>query len=375
MQKRIVMFAPGLSEVGGAARHSRLLAERLASRGWDVRVITRAGGLRRFHLERSKNLTILEVPGFGRPGIGSYFFLVCALPLGIAWGTRAVSLLALQLMSQAVAASVTSFFVHRPFLALGMGSGELSDVAYASSASFRKFRRVLLRRAAFLLAQSEEMVKEMERLMPREKIAILPNPVRPIPRFDLTGQPNALFVGRFAEEKDLLRLLDAWQIVVRARPDAILTLAGEGGSYRSVEKDVRKRVSENPTLEATVRFTGWVAETIPLLRRADVYVHPSWSEGMSNALLEACVAGRVIVASDISPNKEVLGEDYPLLFRARDIDSLANALREAFENEDARKEARATAVARVRRFEPGVVLDKLERLIEEAHELSRKSDR
>src|SRR3954453_20930000 len=78
-RRRIVIFSVGIAEPGGAARRSRLIAEGLADRGWQVRVVTRAGTLSRFRLRRSNDLTILEVPGFGRRRAGAILFLICAL--------------------------------------------------------------------------------------------------------------------------------------------------------------------------------------------------------------------------------------------------------------------------------------------------------
>ena len=43
-------------------------------------------------------------------------------------------------------------------------------------------------------------------------------------------------------------------------------------------------------LAGRVRFTGTVADVRPLLAAMDVFVLPSWAEGMSNALMEAMAA-------------------------------------------------------------------------------------
>lgn len=58
---------------------------------------------------------------------------------------------------------------------------------------------------------------------------------------------------------------------------------------------------------ARVRFLGEVAAG-PFLRSLDVFVLPSRSEGMSNALLEAMATGVPIVATDVGGNREVLGD-------------------------------------------------------------------
>jgi glycosyltransferase involved in cell wall biosynthesis len=113
------------------------------------------------------------------------------------------------------------------------------------------------------------------------------------------------------------------------------------------------------------------------LRRADVYVFPSLEEGMSNALLEACAWQRVIVASDIPPNRAVLGDDFPLLFRAGDTAGLVVALRQALTNDSLRAKAQKHVETRLRESSTDAVIDRLEKLIDTAggvrhHESNRR---
>jgi glycosyltransferase involved in cell wall biosynthesis len=183
----------------------------------------------------------------------------------------------------------------------------------------------------------------------------------------LSGAPNVLFIGRLSKEKDLERLLDAWPAVVGDRPDASLTLAGSGGAYRSVESILKQRVSSDPVLSSSVVLSGWVEDVSALLSANDVFVFPSLSEGMSNALLEAAAAGRVIVASNIPANRAVLGDDYPLLFEAGDTDALGRALRSAITDEKVRASARDRLALRIDSFSERGIVDRVEGMVEGAY--------
>src|SRR4030095_14625545 len=57
-----------------------------------------------------------------------------------------------------------------------------------------------------------------------------------------------------------------------------------------------------------VRFTGSVTDVRPLLAAMDVFVLPSWAEGMSNALMEAMAAARPVVATAVGGNTEVVSD-------------------------------------------------------------------
>jgi glycosyltransferase involved in cell wall biosynthesis len=367
VQERIVLFSPGHTEVGGVAARSRLLASAFAKRGWDVRAVTRAGSLNAFRLSRAPNLTVLEVPGFGRRRLGAALFMVIALPLGILWGRRASAFVAIQLTSPATAAGICALVMRRRYVALTTSSGRRSEVSYVLSTRSAGLRRWLLRRAASLVAQTVLTAGELEVLTPRERIAVVPNPVANVTPTALNGNPRAVYSGRLSAEKDLKRLLAAWRIIVQELPNARLTLVGAGGTHRSVEAELKASVEADPVLHRSVTFTGWVRDVGHYLRDADVYVFPSLEEGMSNALLEACAWRRVIVASDIPPNRAVLGDEFPLFFRAGDTDDLVKALRGAFMNDSLRVNARRHVESRIRKFSTDTVVRRLEELVHAAH--------
>ena len=63
------------------------------------------------------------------------------------------------------------------------------------------------------------------------------------------------------------------------------------------------------------------------LRRVDVAVLPSHSEGMSNALLEYMAAGRAVIATDVGANAKLLdGGKCGLLVPPNDTAALVDAL-------------------------------------------------
>lgn len=363
MRKRVVLFSPGHTELGGAAVRSRLLGSALAQQGWEIRAVTRAGSLKGFRLHRSPNLIVLEVPGFGKRRLGGALFIAIAVPVGLVWGISASAFVAIRLASPATAAAICGLLLRRPYVALTTYSGGFSDVRYVISTRTAAIRRWLLKRAAFLVAQTAFGAAELEVLIPRERIAVVPNPVATVEPTPLNGKPHAVYSGRLAAEKDLARLLAAWRTIVQELPEARLTLIGAGGTHRSVEHELKATVEADRLLRETVTFTGWVSDVGDYLRRADIYVFPSLEEGMSNALLEACAWRRVIVASDIPPNRAVLGDDFPLLFRAGDTKELVVALRRALMDDSLRAEAQRHVETRIRESSTTAVVERLEELI------------
>jgi glycosyltransferase involved in cell wall biosynthesis len=378
---RLVFLTPGYSDPGGVARRSQALASAFADRGWRVLVLARAPHLWRPRLSRDRALTVVEIPGFGIDRVGSLLFLLCALPLGTGLGFAGASFLAIKLMSSSSTAALCGMLSGRPFVTMATSSGPDSEIEFLRGALRShgagkrapwwagpglRLRRRLLRRAAFVVAQTPGAAGDLAQLIDSERIVVVPNPVAAVDAHPLTGRLRAVFTGRLSRQKDPLTLLDAWRMVVDNHPDARLTVVGEGGRHESVETDVRRRVAADSALRRSVRLTGWVPDVTPHLVAADVFVLPSLTEGMSNSLLEACALGRVAVASDIPPNRFVLGDGYPLLFPPGDADALARCLLDAFEQEAIRSDARARIAARMGDFTLEAVVDRLEGLIRSA---------
>lgn len=363
-----MLFTPGLTEAGGAARRSRLLAVELARRGWDVRVVTRAGTQRRFSSLKAPGLYALEVPGFGAPRLGGLLFLVVAIPLGITWGIRSIAFLSIQITSQTTAASVCGKLLRKPYFAFLTTGGPVSEVAHVQRGGLARVRAWIINGSRCLVAQTSEAASQLQAAFSGVDVVVIPNPVAHATVYPLTGQPRALFVGRLSEEKDLFRLVRVWRNVALEDAAARLTIAGAGGSYRSVEEELRDLVRDDEVLRGSVEFVGWVDDVAKLWEKCDVFVFPSTSEGMSNALLEACATGRVVVASDIPANQAVVGPNHPLTFHVSDEGSMEECLRKGLYDEEARGRSVANTAARIREFS-------LERFVDQVEGLLNAADR
>jgi glycosyltransferase involved in cell wall biosynthesis len=159
-----------------------------------------------------------------------------------------------------------------------------------------------------------------------------PNPrkftgVRPVHRMRASlGVPSGsgvvLFLGRLAPVKGCDFLIKAAPIVLANAPNTIFLVAGDGS-----EAEVLKAMAEQAGATKQVRFLGSRDDTADLLAAADVFCLPSRQEGMSLALLEAMSAGKAVVVSDISANREIVEHGKTgLLIPVGNIAALAEAL-------------------------------------------------
>jgi glycosyltransferase involved in cell wall biosynthesis len=121
-------------------------------------------------------------------------------------------------------------------------------------------------------------------------------------RYGIRGSPVLLFLGRFAEEKGLPHLIDAFDIVRRRFPEAALVLAGEKDAVPG--ETVGERLA--PLLadpSSGIVATGLVPPeaTVDLFSVADVLVLPSINSTESFGLcqVEAMLCGVPSVASNL----------------------------------------------------------------------------
>ena len=103
------------------------------------------------------------------------------------------------------------------------------------------------------------------------------------------------FVGRLTCDKGLPELVDAFDVILRARPCARLLLVGWfDAAEDALSQELRTRILRHPGIDCT----GFVTDTAPYYRAMDVLVLPSWREGFPNAVLEAAASGVPVVTTE-----------------------------------------------------------------------------
>jgi glycosyltransferase involved in cell wall biosynthesis len=77
-----------------------------------------------------------------------------------------------------------------------------------------------------------------------------------------------------------------------------------------------------------VKLLGWRDDAIALLKSSDIFLFPSFREGLSKALMEAMAAGLPVICSDIRGNRDLIKQgEGGLLLRPDDADGFAKAVR------------------------------------------------
>jgi glycosyltransferase involved in cell wall biosynthesis len=129
--------------------------------------------------------------------------------------------------------------------------------------------------------------------------------------------------GRLVPQKDFASLIQAFHQLHKVNPTLRLVIFGEGGERSALERLIHEK-----ELDEAVDLPGFVADPVPYMALADLFVLSSRYEGLPNVLIEAMAAGCPVVATDCpSGPREILvdGKLGPLV-PVGDVDALATAM-------------------------------------------------
>lgn len=144
-----------------------------------------------------------------------------------------------------------------------------------------------------------------------------------------------LFVGRLVESKGLGVLFRSLLDLRADYPDLLLTVIGDGPDRADLERRARRM-----GLDDTVRFLGSRSqdEVSAELSRTDIFVLPSFAEGVPVVLMEALAAEVAAVATQVGGVQElVVNYETGLVVRPADHAELTTAIRRLIDDDDLRR--------------------------------------
>jgi glycosyltransferase involved in cell wall biosynthesis len=209
-------------------------------------------------------------------------------------------------------------YVVRPLGVLnrwGLRSGR----TWVKRLSLRLIESRILRRAAAVQFGSLAERDETSAVLPMAKAVVIPNPVAidaPAARGLFRGRhaavgdrPVILFLARLDPVKGIEPLLDAFQMVRRTNPQAVLVIAGSGSESYVLTLHAR---AGRLGIAGHVLWTGFLDQSAKAeaLADANVFVVPSQSESFGVSAVEALaagvptiVSGGVGIAQDVAANR------------------------------------------------------------------------
>lgn len=180
-----------------------------------------------------------------------------------------------------------------------------------------------------------------------EQVIVLPNPVVMPEQVRARAQSdtlNFLFLGKINQRKGVFDLLKAFAQLARDRTNVKLILAGSG------EIEQARKLARSLNIEGQVSFPGWVnlEQRNELLTQADVFLLPSYNEGLPMALLEAMSWQLPAVTTPVGGIPEVITHrETGLLVDPGDVKQLAAAMQSLISDDSLRRSLGRKARRRV----------------------------
>lgn len=155
----------------------------------------------------------------------------------------------------------------------------------------------------------------------------IPNEVyapEPLQAFGLTPGDYLMFCARMVPHKNAHLAIAAWKQLRATRPELVggkkLALVGGGAFTDAYIKRIHALAQDDESIVLTGAQSGSTLQS--LFAHAYAFVHPSSSEGMPIAILEAMSFGKCVIAADISESRELV-DGHGLTFIDGNVDDLA----------------------------------------------------
>jgi glycosyltransferase involved in cell wall biosynthesis len=208
-----------------------------------------------------------------------------------------------------------------------------------TQASFRflfPFRYVVLRCCDAVICQSDAAAATLRALFSQRIVTtVIPNWIdaKSYRASENTGGHTRrigtesigfVFCGWLEKQKGVFELVDAAAKLKRLGLSFIVTVCGGGRERQSLEQRILQYGLTNH-----FRLAGWVDSLTlkEILRGSDIFVLPSHTEGLPNAILEAMATGLPVISTPVGGIPSIIrhGEN-GFLVTTRDAEALANAM-------------------------------------------------
>ncbi len=203
---------------------------------------------------------------------------------------------------------------------------EMKPFYFGRGKFFRRLISGQLERASHVLVLSESWREFVKEIAPRANVTIIPNYISPPPLSACHQQHDGtrvLFLGMFGERKGVYDLLKAFSQISALVPDMELFLGGNG------EVDEVAEAVKGYGLESKVNVLGWVSGDAKkkLLETGDIFVLPSYNEGLPVSILEAMSWEIPVISTRVGGIPQLVRDGTDgILINPGDVEALSQAL-------------------------------------------------
>ena len=231
----------------------------------------------------------------------------------------------------------------RKKLIIHQHGGNIKQFYYSEcSEKRREFIKKVLQKADVFVVVAPYLRDIFKDIVKEEKIIVLPNAIE-IPEnvSKEYKEQNLLFLGRLCKEKGINELLEAVKELKNDFPKLQLYL---GGVW--IEEELEKKAEKCGDF---IHYLGWIdaEKKKEYLQKCNLFVLPTYFEGLPMSLLEGMAYGCACVATEVGGIPQVVTDRKDgILIPAKEVESLKKVLKKLLEapilQEELGKNARKT---------------------------------
>lgn len=211
--------------------------------------------------------------------------------------------------------------------------GSEFQVFYHKTGVLKGVVRKILNLNNLIICLSPQWVDFFSKFIPAEKLVVLNNPVSGKYKLEKKKADNKiqfLFLGRIGQRKGIFDLVSAInELPVEKRNRMRLVAGGDG------EIDKLTSLVKQFSLEENVIYAGWVTGTkkAELLSASDVYILPSYNEGLPISILEAMTGLLPVISTPVGGITEIVRDnENGILVQPGDVKAIKSAIEYFIDN-------------------------------------------
>ena len=179
--------------------------------------------------------------------------------------------------------------------------------------------------------------------------------------------PIVLFVGVLILRKGIDIVFNAFKLILKEHPNAILIFAGPQGAagQQNTIEEIKAEI-ERDGLEKHFVFPGSLKNIEVYFRMADIFFFPSREEGFGRVFIEAMACGTPVVAKSLPGITDYIFKDGQngIIIDSEDPNTFALAIMELLKKKDLARKLIQNALMTVKsRFSEEVIFKEYQRLI------------
>lgn len=141
---------------------------------------------------------------------------------------------------------------------------------------------------------------------------------------------NFIGVGKYSDQKNIINLIEAFNIVKKKAPDINFNLQWFGDNFKSDQSNnylnrIRSLINQY-SLDDVFLLNPVTQDILDKYQRSSVFILPSLYEGFPNVVCEAIACGLPVLVSDVCDNSFFVDQSNGYLFNPNDPSDIADKI-------------------------------------------------